>query len=79
MCCKAFGNLAAEGIAGGGRRVVANRVVCGRRGRIAGRFSNGQVERGGIKQGGAHIAQSHFRENVPGASLPLVVKAIPFQ
>ena len=63
MCGEAFGDLAAEGLGGGARRSVAIRGVgsSGRGGRIAGHFGKGRVERGGIKQSGAHFAQTHFR------------------
>jgi hypothetical protein len=58
MCGEAFGDLAAEGLGGGGRRSGASCGVGGRGWGIAGRFGEGPVERGGVKQCGAHFAQN---------------------
>jgi hypothetical protein len=58
MCGQAFGDLAAEFLGGGGRRDGASCGVSGRSWRIAGRFGEGRVERGGVKQSGAHFAQN---------------------
>jgi hypothetical protein len=56
VCGEAVCDLAAEGLGGGGRRGGAGRGVGGRG--IAGCFGNVQVERGGVKQCGAHFAQN---------------------
>jgi hypothetical protein len=60
MCGEAFSDLATEGPGGGGRHSAAGRGVglSGRGWKIAGHFGKGRVERGGVKQSGAHFAQN---------------------